>query len=112
MKDLKYFIQKNYVFVSSLLSAIVLMLQQAMLNTAGFDWPAVAYAGFVILAGSIANEFKGRGITLAGIIGTVANAFITVNNTGKFTWDQFILSALIAILTAYVTSLKPQVHER
>jgi len=115
MKDLKYFAQKNYVFLSSLASAMLLSLQQVLeVATSGksLDWPALAYAAFIAVAGAVANEFKGKGITLAGILGTVANAFVTVNNTGKFTWDQFIVSALIAILTVFITTFKPQVHER
>lgn len=108
---MKYFIQKNYVFISAIVSALILTLQQ-FIGTTSIDWPAIAYAAFVAIVGTVANEWKGKGITIAGIIGTVANTFITVENTGNFTWDQFMLSVLVAVLTAFVTSLKPQVNPR
>ncbi|MBK7885111.1 MAG: hypothetical protein IPJ81_16000 [Chitinophagaceae bacterium] len=108
---MKYFVQKNYVFVSAILSALILVLQQ-FIGATSIDWPAISYAAFVAIAGTVANEWKGKGITIAGIIGTVANTFITVENTGNFTWDQFVLSVLVAILTAFVTSLKPPVKPR
>lgn len=110
MKDLKYFIQKNYVFVSAILSAILLAMQQFM-TTGPIDWLALLYAVFIAVAGTTANQWKGKGITLTGIIGTVANVFVTVNDTGQFTCSQFILSVLFALLTAFLSSLKPPTNE-
>ncbi len=111
----KNFIKENYVFLSSMISALILVLQQALHNlnhNTSIDWPSLSYAAFVAIAGAVANEFKGRGITVAGIVGTTASAFVIVNDTGKFTWDQFIVTALIAVLTLFITSFKPQFYER
>lgn len=112
---MRHFIKKNYVFLSSLISALILLLQQALENLShnkSLDWPSLAYAAFVAISGAVANEFKGRGITVAGIVGTAASAFVIVNDTGKFTWDQFIVTSLIAFLTLFITTFKPQLHER
>lgn len=111
MKDLKYFVQNNYVIVSALLSAILLVLQQ-FIAKGPVDWWALSYAVFIAVAGTIANQWKGKGITLTGIVGTVANVFVTVNDTGHFTWNQFILSVMFALLTAFLGSLKPPSNEK
>ena len=108
MKD---FILKNKVVLASFLSAIVLVLQQA-LSTGQTDWKAIGFAGLIAALGVAARQWAGQGVTVLGIIGTLAGVFHTIQTTGTFTWNEFILSSLIAVLTAVAASLAPTPAER
>lgn len=100
------FINNNKVLVSALISALVLVLQQA-LQSGSTNWKAIGFAALIAVIGVIANQWKGKGLTILGIIGTLAGVFHTIWTTGTFTWNEFILSALLAILSAVAASLQP-----
>ena len=103
---MKAFITKYQVLIVSLLMAILMVVQQALTNDA-LNWIAIGYAALIAVLGVIANAWKGKGFTILGMIGTAAYAFIDIWNGGHFTWKQFILSALLAIITAAIKSLQP-----
>ena len=100
-------LKDNKVFFASLISAITLVLQQA-LGAKQTDWKAIGTAVLLALIGVIANEWKGRGLTIFGILSTLAGVFTTINQTGSFTWNEFILSSAVAIMMAVSGSLQPQ----
>lgn len=101
---MKEFLIKNKVLCISSLSAILLVLQQAFL-AASINYVTLAYAVAVALIGVIANSWKGAGITLTGIIGTVCYAFMTSYNGGAFTWKEFGVTAATALVSALISSL-------
>jgi hypothetical protein len=101
------FIKTNRVFFASLIGAIILVLQQALSNHQT-DWKAIAFAVLLAGIGVIANEWKGKGLTLFGVLGTLAGTFQTIWSTGHFTMNEFILSSGIAILLAVSGSLQPE----
>lgn len=107
---MKAIIAKYQVLIVSLLMAILMVIQQAVSNTA-MDWVAIGYAVLIAVLGVIANAWKGKGLTIFGIIGTVAYAFIDIWNGGMFTWKQFILSAVMALIMAAIKSLQPPTPE-
>lgn len=108
---MKNFIKANWVFVSGLISALVLTLQQ-FLGNGDTNWSAIALAALITVIGYMANTWRGKGVSLTGIIGTISYAFITVWNTGHFTWSQFLLSALIAVLAASAPPPKDESYEK
>jgi uncharacterized membrane protein YccC len=104
MKD---FILKNKVLLSAIISAIILVLQQS-LSSGSTNWKAIGFAAFISVLGVIANQWKGQGVTMTGIIGTLAGVFYNNYSTGVFTWNEFILSALLALLMAVAATLQPE----
>lgn len=104
-REMKSIFQKNYVLLSAIASALMLVLQQA-LQTKETDWKIIGYSAFIAVLGLIANRWKGKGISVAGIIGTVAHAFITVQAGGEFSWHIFSMSAAVSVLATLIEGLK------
>lgn len=104
---MKNFIQKNAVLVMALVSALTLVLQQAMMNHST-DWKAIGFACFIGVLSVFSNQWQGKGVTVLGIIATLAGTFTTIWKTGTFTWNEFILSAIVALLTAVAGTLQPK----
>ena len=107
MKD---FIQKNQVFLAAVLSAMILSLQQ-VLSTRETSWKVIGFVLLISVLGVIANQWKGKGVTVFGMISTLSGVFINIQQSGTFTWNEFIMSSMIAVLTAISGSLNPQKHE-
>jgi hypothetical protein len=101
------FLQKNKVLISALLSAIILTIQQA-LSSHQIDWKVMGFALLLSVLGVVANQWKGSGVTITGIIGTLAGVFVNIYQTGTFTWNEFILSSVVAILMAVSSTLQPE----
>lgn len=105
------FIQKNQVMITALISALILVIQQAK-ETGQTSWKVIGFAALISFIGVIANQWQGKGLTILGILGTMAGTFHTIWQTGSFTWNEFILSFIMAILMAVSGSLKPQKAKR
>lgn len=93
------FLEKNKVFLLGLAAAITVVLQQ-FLGTPDINWKAVGFAAGIAALSYVANQWRGQGVTILGVIGTLAGTFVSIHNTGNFSWNQFILSAAVAILAA------------
>jgi hypothetical protein len=107
---MKNFILKNKVIISAFISALILVLQQAM-STGATECKAIGFAALLALLGVLAREWKGQGVTISGIIGTLAGVFVNIQSTGSFTWNEFLLSAAVAILMAVSSTLQPAAKE-
>lgn len=101
------FLNNNKVLVAALVSALVLVVQQALQNPP-VEWKAVGLAALIAVLGVIGNQWKGQGLSITGIIGNLAYAFVTIYQTGQFSWDQFILQAVLAILTTLAPTVMPE----
>src|SRR5579872_1891416 len=108
---MKQFLMDNKVFLTGLLGAIAVALQQ-FLGQATIDWKVVGYAALMAVLSYIANTWRGQGPTILGIIGTLAGTFVTVGQTGNFTWNQFIISAIAAILASVAPPPKDKSYEK
>lgn len=93
------FLGKNKVFLLGLAAAVTIVLQQ-FLGTPDINWRVVGFATGIAALSYISNQWRGQGVTILGIIGTLAGTFVSIHNTGNFTWNQFLLSAVAAILAA------------
>ena len=113
MQTIKDFITKNWVFISGLLAAIAVVLQQFLTQTTIEIIPVLIAVGIAILS-YIANEWRGKGVTVLGIIGTLAYVFVQVftGSGGKIDWKQLILLFLLAIITAVCPPPKPNTYEK
>jgi len=104
------FILRNRVFLLGLLTSIALAVKE--LNTTTIDWKVVGYAVLMAALSFVANQWRGKGVTLTGIIGTLAATFVTINETGNFSWYQFAISAIMALLSAVAPPPKPNTYEK
>lgn len=108
---MKKFLSDNKVVIAAIVSAIVLVLQQT-LSTPPINWKAIGMATLIAVLGVLANNWRGKGLTIFGIIGNLSYAFVTIQQTGQFTWEEFILQALLALLTTFAPTITPEREEK
>lgn len=108
---MKQFLMANKVFITGLITSVVVVLQQ-YLSQPTVDYKVVGFAALVAALSYVANQWRGQGMTIVGIIGTLAGAFVTVSSTGTFSWHQFFLSALGAVLAAVAPPPKDKAYEK
>lgn len=108
---MKKFLQKYQVLIASIASAVTLALQQFITQTE-IDYKAVGLAVLLAVAGVVGNEFRGKGVTVAGFLGVAATAFIAVQTTGNFTWPQFGFSVIVGFLALIAPPPKPIQYEQ
>jgi hypothetical protein len=107
------FWQKNQVFISGLASAATIALQQFVITPeTQIDWKAIGLAALIAIAGYVGNEFRGKGVTVAGFIGVAATAVTTIQTTGHFTWNQFGFACLVGFLALVAPPPKPASYEQ
>jgi hypothetical protein len=111
--QIQTFWQKNQVVISAIVSAVTLVLQQFMSNAeAQIDFKALGLATLVAVAGVIGNQFRGKGVTVAGFLGVAGYAFYTIQSTGHFTGGQFILSLILGLLALISPPPKNETYEQ
>jgi membrane protein implicated in regulation of membrane protease activity len=109
---IKTFWDKNKVFILGLLGAIALAIEPFAANTTDdVKWKVVGFAALIGVLSFFAKEWRGQGLSILGILGNVSAVFITVWNTGHFSWNQFILQAILAVLTAAGADPKSRGYE-
>lgn len=109
--NFKKFIADNKVFLVGLAGALALALQQ-FLGTPDVNFAAVGFAVLIAVLSFFAKEWRGQGVTILGIIGTVSGVFVTLNQTGMFSWQQFFLTSVAAILAAVAPPPKSSGYEK
>lgn len=106
------FWDKHKVLILGALGAALLIVQQFMDNgVEKVDWKSLGFAAFIAIVGYIGRELRGQGMTITGIIGTVAYVFHNEWGTDTFTWDKFILAAILAIGTTALPDFKSRGYE-
>lgn len=109
---MKHFWDKNKVFILGALGAIALALEPFINNTnEELKWKVVGFAALMAVLSFLAKEWRGQATSIIGILGNLAGVFVTVQNTGKFTWNQFILQAIVAIIAAVSADAKSRGYE-
>lgn len=94
---MKQFLKDNQVLLSGLAGAVILVLQQ-FVGTAAFNWKVVLLALGVGVGGFLGNNLKGKGVSVAGLIGTAGTSIATIAATGEFSWTQFAITFAIGFL--------------
>lgn len=93
--------------IAAIIGAIALIVQQA-LQSGQTSLKVVGFAALIAAIGAASVWLKGKGATLAGIIGTVGFTFYTVWESGNFTWNEFILTSVLAVISLFAPSLIPE----
>lgn len=105
------FWQKNQVLISSLIASITIILQQAIEQPV-VDWKMVGLGVVMAVAGILGNEWRGKPLSVLGLIGVAGYAFVNIQSTGHFSWDKFILSFMIGAGLMAVPSPKSIGYEK
>jgi hypothetical protein len=112
MTKLLLFWNLNKVFLLGLISAIGLSLNEALTaNAAGMDLKVYAFAILMAALSYIANKWRGQGVTILGIVGTLSGVFVQMHQTGNFTWTQFVAFSVAAMLAAVAPPPKSIAYE-
>lgn len=93
MKD---FLIKNRVFILGLIGAITISIEN-FVNLPEPDLKAVGLAIGLAALSFIANQWKGKGFTVLGIIGIFAGILAVQLNGGTISWIHVILSTLVGV---------------
>ena len=107
---MKQFWNSNKVLILTLLASIAVTVQE-FTTQAEVDWKVVGFAVLMTALSFFAKEWRGQGLSITGIVGTLAATFITVQQTGTFSWIQFSTSAILAILAAAGADPKSRGYE-
>lgn len=99
--------KKNIPLWSAIIGAAILALQQ-FVGKPGTNVKVILFAVLIAVVGAASTVLKGRGASLVGILGTVGYTFFQIWNNGTFTWTEFLVSGLIAVLTLVAPTLIPQ----
>ncbi len=112
MEQALSFWSKWRVFVIGATTSAVFALQE-LLSKPQEDQQVQVYlfAAFMAILSYVASQWRGQGVTITGVIGAIAYSFVTLYQTGNFTWGQFALSVLVAILAAVSPPPKPVTYE-
>ena len=105
------FFLKNKVFLIGLAGAVTVVLQQ-FLGQPTVDYKVIGYAVGMAVLSYVANQWRGQAATVLGVLGTLAGTFVAIQQTGTFTWNQFIISAVAALLAAVASPPKPLTYEQ
>lgn len=106
------FWDKYKVFILGALGSIALAIEPFATNAPNdVKWKVVGFAALMGLLSFFAKEWRGQGLSIIGVLGSLSAAFVTVYNTGNFTWNQFILQAIIAAIAAVGADPKSRGYE-
>lgn len=101
---MKQFLTKNYVFITGLLAALTLFLEQALV-AGPVDLKVIGTGALMAIIGYVANTWKKGGLTVTGILGSLAVVFVQLKTTGTVDWTTFSLLAILKVLTAASSAL-------
>ena len=93
--------------VTAILGALSLVLQQ-YLGKEDVDFKVIGFAALIAVLGVVSTFLKGKTSTIAVIIGTVGYTLYDMLSGGTFTWEQFIITGMLAIITTLSPSITPE----
>lgn len=108
MKD---FLDKNKVLLTGLAGAIAIVLQQ-YLSAEVIDWKVIGFAVMIAGLSFFAKEWRGQGVTILGIIGSIAGVISEELTKGQVDFSKLILYAIVAVLGAVAPPVKLNTYEQ
>jgi hypothetical protein len=112
MSKTRAFFVKYKVFLTGLAGAVALSLNQLLSSGASQDDLRVyLYAAGMAILSYVATQWRGQGVSLLGIIGTLSGVFVSLQTSGTFTWTQFGLYGTVALLAIVAPPPKPLSYE-
>lgn len=107
LTKIESFFSGNKVLVLGALSALSVVLQQALSST--IDWKVIGFAALIAVLSYLAKNLSGTVASVLGILGGVATTISQVAVGGSISWNTLILSTVVAVIgvvTSTATSTK------
>lgn len=89
------FWQKYQVLITGAVMSIVVALQQ-FLGTPAVDWKVVGFAALIAIGSWAGNNLRGKGVSVAGLIGAAGYAVSVTAINGAINISQLILAFIVA----------------
>jgi ABC-type branched-subunit amino acid transport system permease subunit len=93
--------------IAAILGAIALILQQYV-GKEDVDFKVIGFAVLIAVLGVVSVYLKGKTSSIAVILGTVGYTLYDMLSGGTFTWEQFIITGLLAVITVLAPSITPE----
>lgn len=93
--------------IAAILGALSLVLQQYA-GAEDVDFKVIGFAALIAVLGVVSTFLKGKTSTIAVILGTVGYTLYDMLSGGTFTWEQFIITGLLAVITTLAPSVTPE----
>lgn len=99
------------VFIVGVLSAIAVALEPMVTNVEA-NTQTYVLAGLIAVLSFLAKEWRGKGMTIFGLVGAAAYAAVIQLQTGQpIGWGQFALIIFIKTIFAVIPQPKPDTYE-
>lgn len=108
---IKIFWQKYQVLITGALMSIIVAFQQ-FVNQPTVDWKVVGFAALIALGAWAGNNLRGKGVSVAGLIGAAGYAVSTTFINGKIDLNQLLLSFVIAAGSLVAPPPKSEAYEQ
>lgn len=108
---MRQFLKNNQVLISGLAGAILVVLQQ-FTQAGETSYKALGLALGIAVGGFLANNLRGKGVSVAGLLGVAGGAFATVASTGALTWSQFFIFFIMGFLSLVAPPPKEAGYEK
>jgi hypothetical protein len=102
---------KYQVIIMGLVGAIVISLQQ-FLGQPTVDWAVIGFAALMAAASFAGNNWRGKGVSVLGILGAAGYAFSTTAKAGHIDLNQLILAFVITAGALIAPPVKPASYEQ
>lgn len=104
---------KYKVLITGLIAAVAIAIQPLVVETAEHvKWPVLGVAAGMTALSFLANNLRGQGATILGIIGITADVSYNLLEKGQFSWEKAGLMALIAYAFAHIGPPKTVGYEK
>lgn len=94
--------------VAAIIGALSLTINELFIKQGVTDFKVIGLAALLAVIGVVSVFLQGKPGTLAVIIGTIGFTFYTTWGGESFTWNEFILTAIINVLTVVSASFIPK----
>jgi hypothetical protein len=108
---MKKWLQDNQVLLTGLITSIIVALQQFLGTGKPVDWIVVGFSVLVAASAWAGNNLRGKGVSVAGLIGAAGYAFATTAINGHIDLNQLILAFVIAAGALIAPPPKPASYE-
>jgi hypothetical protein len=88
------------VFIVGLLVSLSMALQEVSKTSADQSFKVYLFAGLIAVLSYISKEWRGKAVTILGIVGTAAGVLAAQLSHGAVNWFEFATATILAIYGA------------
>ncbi len=109
--SIKEWFEANKVTAFGGVLSLLMLIQQLTRGVDKIEWPAVAIAAGVFIAGWVGKNLRGQNNSILGIIGNAGWAIKDVYNGESIDWLQVVIQFVILYVTTSIPDPKPRGYE-